>query len=341
MTSNEKVDLGTKLLVRAALLVGGLYLLFLLRDVVFVVLFAVLTAAALMPALNKLQAWGLSRTMAVILVYTLLFIGGVALVGVCIPILFTEVKEFLGHWPEYTDRLSILLSGLDASTHTLGFSFDKQALIGNLEGSMSEWFGGFFSTTLNLFQGFIHAIGFFFLALYLSLEEKGIEKFFLMLTPDEYHQHARSLASRMQGKVSQWLFGQALLMLIAFVIYYIGLSIIGVPYALAIAVFGGLMEIIPYLGPVLAVIPALILGFLTSPGTGLAVLVFYLIAHQAEAHIIAPQVMKRSANLNPVVLIIAILIGIELGGPLGVILAVPLTMVLSVFVEDIFEKKQG
>ncbi len=341
MTSNDKVDIGTRLILRAMLLVGGVYLLYLLRDVVIVVLFAVLTAAALIPAINKLRAWGLSRTAAVILTYTVLFLVGVTLVGIFIPVLFIEIKEFLSHWPQYTQQLSTLLSGWDTYTQNLGLSFDKQALLANLEGSMSEWFGGFFSTTIGFFQGFIHAIGFFFLALYLSLEEKGIEKFFLILTPDEYHKHALSLASRMQGKVSQWLLGQVLLMMIAFVIYYIGLLIIGVPYALAIAFFGGLMEIIPYIGPVLAAIPAIIIGLLYSPGLGLAALIFYLIAHQVEAHIIAPQVMKRSANLNPVVLIIAILVGIELGGPLGVILAVPMTMVLSVFVEDIFEKKQG
>ncbi len=341
MTSNDKVDIGTRLLLRAMLIVGGVYLLYLLRDVVIVVLFAVLTAAALIPAINKLRAWGLSRTAAVILTYAVLFLVGVTLVGIFIPVLFIEVKEFLSHWSQYTQQLSTLLSGWDTYTQNLGFSFDKQTLLANLEGSMSEWFGGLFSTTIGFFQGFIHVIGFFFLALYLSLEEKGIEKFFLILTPDEYHKHALSLASRMQGKVSQWLLGQVLLMIIAFVIYYIGLLIIGVPYALAIAFFGGLMEIIPYIGPVLAAVPAIIIGLLYSPGLGLAALIFYLIAHQVEAHIIAPQVMKRSANLNPVVLIIAILVGIELGGPLGVVLAVPLTMVLSVFVEDIFEKKQG
>ena len=341
MTSNEKVDVGTRLLLRAALLAGGIYLLFLLRDVVMVVLFAVLTAAALTPAVNKLREWGLSRTAAVILSYTVLLFGGVAIIGVCIPVLFIEIKDFLTQWPRYAEQLSVFLSGFDTYARNFGVSVDRQALSATFEGSVAEWFGGFFSTTLNLFQGFIHVIGFFFLALYLSLEEKGIEKFFLMLTPDEYHTHALSLASRMQGKVSQWLFGQALLMLIAFVIYYIGLLIIGVPYALAIAFFGGLMEIIPYIGPVLAAIPAIIIGLLYSPGLGLAALIFYLIAHQVEAHIIAPQVMKRSANLNPVVLIIAILVGIELGGPLGVILAVPMTMVLSVFVEDIFEKRQS
>lgn len=101
------------------------------------------------------------------------------------------------------------------------------------------------------------------------------------------------------------------------------------------------MEILPYIGPVLAAIPAILVGLLYSPGLGLAALVFYSVAHQVEAHIVAPQVMKRSADLNPVALIIAILVGIELGGPLGVILAVPVTMMLSVFVEDILVRKNS
>ena len=341
MTTDERVEVGTKLLVRAALLVGGVYALYLLRDVVLLVLLAVLTAAALTPAVNKLRARGLSRTMAVIIIYALLFLGGVALLMVFIPVFFSEIKEFLGNWPKYSERLGVFFSGIEAYMQALGFAFDKQAFFTDIEGSIGSWFGGLFSTTINLFQGFIHAIGFFFLALYLSPEANGIEKFFLMLTPAQYHDHALSIASRMQGKVSQWLFGQAILMLIAFTIYYIGLSIIGVPYALAIAFFGGLMEILPYIGPVLAAVPAILVGLLYSPGLGFAALIFYLIAHQVEAHIVAPQVMKRSADLNPVALIIAILIGIELGGPLGVILAVPVTMMLSVFVEDIFIRKNS
>jgi predicted PurR-regulated permease PerM len=341
MTFDERVEVGTKLLLRAALLVGGVYFLYLLRDVALLVLFAVLTAAALTPAVTKLREWGLSRTAAVIITYLLLFLAGVTILMIFVPVFFSEIKEFLGNWPKYSDRLGSLLSGLEAYMQNVGIAFDKQTFFANIEGSVASWFGGFFSTTVNVFQGIIHAIGFFFLALYLSLEEKGIEKFFLMLTPDQYHKHALSIASRMQGKVSQWLFGQAILMLIAFTIYYIGLSIIGVPYALAIAFFGGLMEILPYIGPVLAAIPAVLVGLLYSPGLGLIALAFYFVAHQVEAHIVAPQVMKRSADLNPVALIIAILVGIELGGPLGVILAVPLTMMLSVFVEDIFIRKNA
>lgn len=339
MSLDERVEVGTKILLRAAILVGGVYALYLLRDVVFLVLFAVLTAAALTPVIHKLRGWGLSRTGAVIVTYALLFVGGIAILMIFIPIFFSETKEFLWNWPKYSDQLGLLLSGLERYMHDVGIAFDKQTFFTDIEQSLGTWFGNLFSTTINLFQGFIHAIGFFFLALYLSLEEKGIEKFFLMLTPERYHTHALSIASRMQGKVSQWLFGQTILMLIAFTMYYIGLSIMGVPYALAIAFFGGLMEILPYIGPILAAIPAVLVGFFYSPALGLTALAFYFVAHQVEAHVIAPQVMKRSADLNPVALIIAILVGIELGGPLGVILAVPITMMLSVFVEDILIKR--
>ncbi|MDO8566473.1 MAG: AI-2E family transporter [Candidatus Moranbacteria bacterium] len=338
--SDERVAIGTNIAVRLALVVLAAYFLYFVRDVVLVVLFAILTAAALSPAINKLREWHLSRAAAVIIVYAVLFLGGVALLVILLPLFFSEVKEFLENWPEYVKRLDSFLSNLQVYLSTLGIDFQKDQFFQDIEGNVAGWLSHIFSTTLGLFQSFIHLIGFFFLALYLSLEERGIEKFFLLLTPKEYHTQAFSIASRMQGKVSQWLVGQALLMLIAFVMYYIGLTVLHVPYALAIAFFGGIMEILPYIGPVIAAIPAIMIGFLVSPVLGASALIFYIIAHQVEAHIIAPQVMKHSAGLNPVALIIAILIGAELAGPLGIILSVPITMMLSVFVDDILEKRQ-
>jgi predicted PurR-regulated permease PerM len=337
---NEQVNIGTKIAVRLVLMAALAYFLYLVRDVVLVVLFAILTAAALSPMVTKLRKWGLSRTAAVIITYVIVLLGGIALISVFLPLFLSEVKNFLASWPEYAKRLDTFLSGIQSYLSALGIDFQKDQLFLDIEKNIATGLSGIFTTTFNLFQSFIHLIGFFFLALYLSLEEKGIEKTFLMLTPDEYHEHALSIASRMQGKVSQWLFGQAILMLIAFAMYYIGLLVLGVPYALAIAFFGGVMEILPYIGPVLAAIPAILVGLLVSPSLGMLALVFYLIAHQAEAHIIAPQVMKHSAGLSPVVLIIAILIGAELAGALGIILSVPTAMILSVFVEDMLVKRE-
>ena len=340
MTVNEHIEVGTKVLLRAALLLAVAYIIYLLRDVVILVLLAVLTAAALVPAIARLQRFGLSRTAAVIISYSFLFFFFFVLLAVFFPLFFSEIKQFLQNFPEYTKRLDAFMNGIEIYSRSIGIEWSKDEFSQGIEENISQWFSQIFSTTVNVFQGFIHFIGYFFLALYLSLEEKGIEKFFLLMTPKEYHAQALSIANRMQGKVSQWLFGQMLLMLIAFAIYYIGLSLIGVPYALAIALFGGLMEMLPYVGPVLAAIPAIVIGLLSSPVLGASALAFYIVAHQVEAHIVAPQVMKHSAGLNPVALIVAILIGLELGGPLGIVLAVPITMILSVFVEDLLLKKE-
>ncbi|MDP3957022.1 MAG: AI-2E family transporter [bacterium] len=338
---DERVAIGTNIALRLAVVIAVAYFLYFVRDVVLVVLFAILTAAALSPAINKLREWRLSRVAAVIIVYATLLLGGITLLVIFLPLFFSEVKEFLHNWPEYVKRLDTFLSSLQAYLSTLGVDFQKEQFFRDIESNIAGWLSNILSTTLELFQSFIHLIGFFFLALYLSLEEKGIEKFFLLLTPKEYHAQALSVVSRMQGKVSQWLVGQALLMLIAFAMYYIGLTALDVPYALAIAFFGGIMEILPYIGPVIAAIPAIVIGLLVSPVLGVSALVFYIIAHQVEAHIIAPQVMKHSAGLNPVALIIAILLGAELAGPLGIILSVPITMMLSVFVDDILVKRQA
>lgn len=339
--TDQRVVIGTQIAFRLIFIAVGLYVLYLVLDVVWLVLFSILTAAALAPAIATLRRWRLSRTAAVIITYLIVFFGGVALLLILLPLFFGEMKEFLQNWPEYSQHLDTFLSSVQSYLNTLGIDFQKERFFQNFEEYIGGSFSGIFSTTLGVFQGFIHLVAFFFLALYLSLEEKGIEKLFLLLTPDEYHTQALSIASRMQGKVSQWMFGQAILILIAFTMYYIGLTLLGVPYALAIAFFGGLMEILPYIGPVLAAIPAILAGLLVSPVLGVSALIFYVIAHQVEGHIIAPQVMKHSTGLNPVALIIAILIGFELGGPLGIILAVPVTMMLSVFVDDILEKRQS
>ena len=340
MVANQGVEVGTKIIFRVlitALIVGLLYLL---RDVVLIVFLAVLTAAALSPAVMRLKRIGFSRTSAVILTYVILFFGIIALVSSFIPLLLEEIKDFISKWPLYVERLSVIIANVQSYLQPLGIAFDKEILFSSMEQNVRSGFSGIFSTTINFFSGVITVLGFFFLSLYLSLEERGIEKFFLLLAPKQYHEYALSIAERTQNKVSQWLFGQLLLMLIVFGMYFIGLSALGVPYALAVAFFGGVMEIIPYVGPIIAVVPAVILGLLVSPMMGFLVFIFYLVAHQLEAHIIAPQVLKRSIGLSPVVIIITILTGAKLAGPLGVLISIPIVMILSVFVEDFLEKRQ-
>jgi predicted PurR-regulated permease PerM len=341
MNSETVVEIGTRLILRVALIATGAYFLYLLRDIVLLVLLAVLTAAAFYPLIARLDRWKFSRTGAVVVVYLGFLALIVAMVAVFIPLFISEVKNFSNAWPMYGEKLSGILSALEAYFRSFGVEFSRDQFFSEIEAGLSQGAGNIVATTVGIFSGLIHFLGYFFLALYLSLEENGIEKFFLALAPEQYHARAAEFAGKIRVRVSRWLGAQLLLMAIVFVIYYIGLSLFGVPYALAIALFGGLVEIVPYIGPILAAIPAVLLGLLEAPVVGFSVLAYYVVAHQLESHIIAPQVMKHSAGLNPVVLIVAVLIGLELGGAIGVLLAVPIAMIAGVFVEDFMEKRQG
>lgn len=339
MNDQKILDLTLKILFRIVLVALVCWLAYYLRNVLILVAAAVLTSIALEPAVRRLMGRGLSKTWAVILIYSVLIVGGIGVLALFIPLLFSELQSFGRTWPEYSLRLNSFFVVIQNYFAQFGITFDQKALEEQLTLSLNNNITNIVSYTRDIFNAFVHFIGYIFLALYLSLNEKGLDQLAVIVTPDKYHDQALSIVKKIRAKVSQWLYGQLVLMLMAFIIYYIGLSILGVPYALAIALFGALMEILPYIGPILAAIPAVLIGLLVSPVLGLSALVFYTLAHQVEAHILAPQVMKRSAELNPVAFILAVLVGYELAGPIGIILSVPVTMILSVFVEDLLEQK--
>lgn len=339
MQEQKILDLALKILLRIVLVALICYLAYELRNVLILVAAAVLTSIALEPAVRRFMNKGFTKTVSVIIIYSILIIGGIGALALFLPLLFSELQSFGRMWPEYSLRLATLFSGIQTYFAQFGIAFDPKALEAQLTFSVNDNINQLFGYTKDIFNALVHFIGYIFLALYLSLNEKGLDQLALIVTPDKYHGQALSIVKKIRAKVSQWLFGQLVLMLIAFVIYYIGLSLLGVPYALAIALFGAFMEILPYLGPILAAIPAVVIGLFVSPVLGVSALAFYTVAHQIEAHILAPQIMKRSAELNPVAFILAVLVGYELAGPIGIILSVPVTMILSVFIEDLVQQK--
>ncbi len=132
--------------------------------------------------------------------------------------------------------------------------------------------------------------------------------------------------------------GQLFLGVIVGVLVYIGLSLLGIRFALLLAIIAGILELVPYIGPVLSAIPAVILAFFQAPILALWILILYIVVQQLENYLLVPVIMKKVVGLNPVVVIIALLIGGKLLGILGIILAVPAAAVLAEFFKDIKRK---
>ncbi len=150
-----------------------------------------------------------------------------------------------------------------------------------------------------------------------------------------------SLWQRAEEKVGRWLQGQMLLSLIVGLLVYVGLSLMDVQFALAFGILAMALEIVPIAGPVLSAIPAVILAFLQSPTLGLWVLIFYTVVQQLEGHVLTPLVMGRTVGLNPVVILLALLIGGSLAGIAGAILAVPIATVIVEIFDDMARQKES
>ncbi len=140
------------------------------------------------------------------------------------------------------------------------------------------------------------------------------------------------------NKLGRWLRGQAILCFLIFVVSYIGLTVIGVDYALTLALFAGLMEAVPMIGAYLGAIPAVVVALLTgSPLKAAIVAVFFLIMQQLEGNIVVPQVMKKAVGVHPMLVLLAAMIGGTLLGFVGVLIAVPVTAAASVVVGSLYQ----
>jgi predicted PurR-regulated permease PerM len=340
MQKNE-IEISTGIIFRTILILLTLWFLYLVMDVIALVFIAVIITSAMDPIVDWLQAKKIPRTAGVLgLFFTLFLLIGLA-VSFLIPPMIAQFQDFSENFPEYFQVGEASFSHLKDFFASKNINLDLHQLSNDFTSSLTNLSGNIFSTTANVFSGFISVIVVFSLAFYMTVEENGIKKFIVSVTPDRFRDYAAGFAMRVKEKIGKWMLGQLLLMFIIFVLDAIGLYLVGVPYALILAIFAGVMEIVPYIVPIISAVPGIILGFLISPTTGFLALLVYLIAQQVENHVIVPQVMKKAVGLNPVATIIALLVGLRLGGAMGAILAIPVATAISLAVNDFMEKMKA
>lgn len=205
--------------------------------------------------------------------------------------------------------------------------------------NLSKASSGIISFIVTLFGGVISFFIVLVITFYLVVEEDGMKRFIRSITPDKYHPYLTQLMNNIQKRMGWWLRGQLILSLIVFALVYLGLTILGIKYALILALVAGIFEIIPYLGPLLSAIPAVFFAFAQKPAMAIFVVILYFVIQQMENHLIVPKVMGKSVGLNPLIVILSILIGARLAGAVGALLAVPVATALAVYFEDLIGAK--
>jgi predicted PurR-regulated permease PerM len=333
-TQSKKVEISTSIVLKTIVILLGVWFLFLVRDIIILVFLAVIIASSIDPAVDFLQKKKIPRSAGAMLIYVILFSILALIVSFMVPSIVNQFNDFSKNSSEYLGDFRGVINPLQSN----GIDRIIQGLSSNIESSFSNISTNIFSKTLGVFSGLISVIVVFSMAFYMVMEERGIKKSIVSIVPEKKKAYAASLVDRIEGKIGKWMLGQLFLMLVIFILDFIGLYLVGVPYPLLLALFAGILEVVPYVGPIISAVPGVILGFLVSPTVGAMALVVYLVAQQFESHVVIPLTMKKAVGLNPVVTIVAILIGFKLAGVLGAIISVPAATAVSLVVSDLMEK---
>ncbi len=335
------IDISTSTLIRTLLILVVAALIYLLRDVALILVVALVLSSAVNPFIAELQRKKIPRVLGALIVYILLF-GVVSLIiGLLIPPIATQIRELSQNFSTYWSRIITDFTQFQGSSIQRSFVDNLQKGLQSLQTNIGQTSASVVTTIASIFGGFFAFIGIIVITFYILIEEDAVKRFLRSVTPVRYQPYLFHLINRMQERLGQWLKGQLLLCLIIGILSYIGLSAVGVPYALVLALWAGLTEFIPYLGPFIGAVPAIFIALTTGGWVpALLVLGLYVVIQQLENHLIVPKVMEKTAGINPLVVIIVMYIGAKLAGILGILLAVPVALIVKVFMEDLVGKKE-
>ena len=301
--------------------------LYLGRQILLGLFAAIVISAGLDFIVDFLERRGIPRTLAVILIFLGFMLAVAAVIYLVIPFIVADLnsvlvslnKSKLGAWLGPAFNLK--------ATQSVGALIDKLT---------SQIWGGDTSplaTLSALLGGLGLAIAVIIISFYLAISRDGIERFLRAVMPLEYEAPALSIYERSRKKIGSWFRTQIFASFIMGILVWVSLGILGLKHAFIIAMFAAIFELVPFVGPILAGAIAFIFALTTSPVLAVYTLIIFLILHQFESHVLVPLLMRRSVGLHPVIVIVALLIGIETAGLLGAIISVPLAAVLQEVLE--------
>lgn len=342
MAEHQTLDISSASILRAIIIVLFFAFLYVLKDVLIVFLFGLIIASAIAPFANWLDQKGFPRLWGVLLLF-LIVTGLFALIAsLVIPSLSDDIEQLITTIPRVFEKVSVSLENVQQGAPAyLDFVGEIQNILSAFSSYLQQSSQSVIGLVVSIFGGVISFIAVLVISFYLSVTKKGIESFIESVVPEKYELYVKDLWKRSERKVGLWLQGQLLLALIVGLVVYVGLSLLGIRFALILGLLAFMLEIVPVVGPVLAAIPAVILAFMQDPTLGLWVLVFYIIVQQLENHILVPVVMGRTVGLNPVVVIISLLVGGQLAGIAGMILSIPVATVIVEVIDDMAKKKES
>jgi len=327
MDKLNKIEISHRTIIFTVLFLISLKFLWVIKDLLFSLFIAFIIMSAIKPMVVYLTKRKIPKTLAAIVVY-LLFLGIIITCSVfVVPPLVMESAQLILSLPSILESLSPQL------TTVLNIS----ALTQYLPGITSQ----VFNVARDIFSNAVFTITTVFFGFYFLLEEDLIKNILVKFFEEKKANTVANIFTQAEKRMSNWFWGEIILMAVIGVLSFIGLSLIGMKYVLALAVLAGFLEVVPSLGPTLAAIPAVLIGLSQSLFLGFAALAVSFLVQQLENNFIVPYVMKKVTGLNPIITLMALIIGGRVGGALGVVLAIPVTLFLETLLIELLKQKHS
>jgi predicted PurR-regulated permease PerM len=323
----KKIEISQKTIIFTVGLILSLWFLFQVRSIIVLLFIAFI----LMTAVNPLVKIASRFKIPTILVMLVVYFGLITLISTVI----------LSSVPAVQQTKDISLA-LPTYLHNLEDVFNTQ-LDPNVAGSyLSSIPSNLLKIAAGAFSNIMNILALFFMAYYLVLERPKLHRYLLRLFDNDKDQESRAeaLVLAVERQVGGWVRGELVLMLIIGVMTYVSLILLGIPYALPLAVLAGILEAVPNLGPTIAAIPAILIGLTVSPIIGLGALIASIVIQQVESNWIVPKVMQSATGTEPLVTIVVLLIGFTLGGVAGAVLSMPIYLTIQTVVTAMAANKK-
>lgn len=315
----------------------GLYVAYLVRDVLLLIYVSALFAVVISPAIRivrqvRIRKWRPSRGLSILVI----LLGGLTLLGLLlafvIPPIYRDAQALAAEWPQHAAALSQKIRSFPFARNLDPRMIQQNAAaaIGGAVGVFTKVAGGLF--------GFF---SFLILTAYFVVDGERAFDWTVSLVPREHQSRLRLTLVRAESRMRLWLVGQGALMLILGTLTLIVFGILQIKYYTALAVFAGVTNFIPIIGPVTSFALSAVVAVLDSPGKLLAVVIFYVAYQQVESGYLTPRIMKTTVDLPALAIIIALALGGTLAGVLGALIAVPSAALAAVLIDEYLVKKDS
>lgn len=322
----RKIEISHRTVVFTVLFLVFIWFVYQIRDIILLFFLALLIMAILNPLVTKFSKYKIPRALSVLVVYLLsLGVIGITVASVTPP-LIEQTTSFVNTLPSFVDRFRISI--------VLG-----DQIIGELVSQIGTLPGQIAKVTISVFSNVIGVLTVLIFAFYLLLARDKLDEHLGSLFGEKRKKHVGRLMDLLEIRLGGWARGQLVLMFVVGILTYIGLRLLGIPFALPLSILAGLLEVVPYIGPVIAAVPTVLIGFGISPIIGLATVALAFLIQQLENLVFVPKIMEKSAGVSPIVTLLALAIGFRLAGLVGVLISIPIFITLQAVTKEYLQSK--